>query len=266
MSERSLDNTVDEAFWNYCLSSSSGRACRRDCKRGSLENKIFRSSRRPFFSSEWRHFWSSFCLPNYTNKNLQTLPLAIRWQNQSNESSIISPIFTPPFCHKLTKGILFLETLNKAHQSICGTRKTKTQLMIIDRKMHEDNARSWITEPPPQYMTKKKKKGNQTLFLPLKSQRNTHDTHIKGSWISVMNNPNMLQIKKIYMRLEMTRASFCLTKAKKNVPFNPCLCIVCVSHPKIKFHHHKVLTSISNQKSNLIIQGPSYSHPIHFSL
>jgi hypothetical protein len=34
-----------------------------------------------------------------------------------------SPIFTPPFCHKLTKGIMFPETLNKTHQNICGTGK-----------------------------------------------------------------------------------------------------------------------------------------------
>jgi hypothetical protein len=48
--------------------------------------------------------------------------------------------------------------------------------MITDRKMHEDKARSWIIETPLQYMTKKKKKqqetGNQTTFLPFKSQMN----------------------------------------------------------------------------------------------
>jgi hypothetical protein len=34
-----------------------------------------------------------------------------------------SLIFTLPFCHKLTKGIIFPEILNKTHQNICGTRK-----------------------------------------------------------------------------------------------------------------------------------------------
>jgi hypothetical protein len=53
-----------------------------------------------------------------------------------------SLIFTPPFCHKLTKGIMFPETLNKTHQNICGTGKMQTQIMITDRKMHEDTARS----------------------------------------------------------------------------------------------------------------------------
>jgi hypothetical protein len=32
-----------------------------------------------------------------------------------------SPIFTPPFCHKLIEGIMFPKTLNKTHQNICGT-------------------------------------------------------------------------------------------------------------------------------------------------
>jgi hypothetical protein len=34
-----------------------------------------------------------------------------------------SPLFTPPFCHKLTKGIVFPETLNKNHQNVYGTGK-----------------------------------------------------------------------------------------------------------------------------------------------
>jgi hypothetical protein len=76
-----------------------------------------------------------------------------------------------------------------------------------------------------------KKLEKQNMFLPLKSQMNTHDTHIKDSCISAKNIPNRLQICKIYMRLEMTKTSFCLTQAK-NVTFNPCLCVVCVSHPK----------------------------------
>jgi hypothetical protein len=47
---------------------------------------------------------------------------------------------------------------------------------------------------------------------------------------------------KIYMRLEMTRTSFCLTQAKKNVLFNPCLCVVCVSYPMRK------ITNLQNEE------------------
>jgi hypothetical protein len=34
-----------------------------------------------------------------------------------------SPIFILTFSHKLTKGIIFPEILNKTHQNICGTGK-----------------------------------------------------------------------------------------------------------------------------------------------
>ena len=51
---------------------------------------------------------SNLCIlePNWANKkNEQTPPLAIRWQNQYVKPSHHLPIFTPPFCHRMTKGL-----------------------------------------------------------------------------------------------------------------------------------------------------------------